>query len=108
MTPRPGRDGSCRSARVLAWPAWLRYARQVPLAFHHLAVQCRDLELCERFYREVLGLPVLGEKPAPELTESLQHAIYQGFVAPFVLFSVLGVVIYRNRSKQPPGEEDRK
>ena len=57
---------------------------------------------------EKLGLPALGDKPAPELTESLQHAIYQGFVAPFVLFSVLGVVIYRNRGKQPPGEEDRK
>lgn len=57
---------------------------------------------------EKLGLPVLGEKPAPELTESLQHAIYQGFVAPFVLFSVLGVVIYRNRSAQPPGEEEKR
>ncbi len=56
---------------------------------------------------EKLGLPALGDKPAPELTESLQHAIYQGFVAPFVLFSVLGVVIYRNRRGQPPGEEDK-
>ena len=54
-----------------------------------------------------LGLPALGDKPAPELTESLQHAIYQGFVAPFVLFSVLGVVIYRNRRGQPPGEEEK-
>ncbi len=33
------------------------------LAFHHLAVQCRDLETCERFYREVLGLPVLRRWP---------------------------------------------
>ncbi len=57
---------------------------------------------------EKLGLPALGDKPAPELTESLQHAIYQGFVAPFVLFSVLGVVIYRNRSAQPPGEEEKR
>jgi catechol 2,3-dioxygenase-like lactoylglutathione lyase family enzyme len=31
----------------------------VPLSFHHLAVQCADLEACERFYREVLGLTVL-------------------------------------------------
>lgn len=36
-----------------------RYLRPVPLAFHHLAVLVRDLEGCERFYREVLGLPVL-------------------------------------------------
>ncbi len=33
------------------------------LAFHHLAVQVRDLERCERFYREVLGLPVLRRWP---------------------------------------------
>jgi catechol 2,3-dioxygenase-like lactoylglutathione lyase family enzyme len=26
---------------------------------HHLAIQCAELERCERFYREVLGLPVL-------------------------------------------------
>lgn len=35
----------------------------MPLAFHHLAIQCRDLERCERFYREVLGLPVLRRWP---------------------------------------------
>jgi catechol 2,3-dioxygenase-like lactoylglutathione lyase family enzyme len=33
------------------------------LAFHHLAIQCRDLEACERFYREVLGLPLLRRWP---------------------------------------------
>lgn len=32
-------------------------------AFHHLAIQCADLEACERFYREVLGLPVLRRWP---------------------------------------------
>lgn len=31
----------------------------MPLAFHHLAIQCADLGRCERFYREVLGLAVL-------------------------------------------------
>lgn len=35
----------------------------MPLTFHHLAVQVRDLEGCERFYREVLGLPVLERWP---------------------------------------------
>lgn len=29
------------------------------LGLHHLAIQCAELEPCERFYREVLGLPVL-------------------------------------------------
>lgn len=33
------------------------------LAYHHLALQCADLERCERFYREVLGLPVLRRWP---------------------------------------------
>ncbi|HET6436658.1 MAG TPA: VOC family protein [Anaeromyxobacter sp.] len=33
------------------------------LAFHHLAIQCADLSRCERFYREVLGLPVLRRWP---------------------------------------------
>jgi catechol 2,3-dioxygenase-like lactoylglutathione lyase family enzyme len=27
--------------------------------FHHLAIQCVELERCERFYRDVLGLPVM-------------------------------------------------
>lgn len=33
---------------------------------HHLAVQCADLEACERFYREVLGLRVLRRWPAED------------------------------------------
>ena len=36
------------------------------LAFHHLAIQCADLERCERFYREVLELPVLRRWPAED------------------------------------------
>jgi catechol 2,3-dioxygenase-like lactoylglutathione lyase family enzyme len=35
----------------------------VTLAFHHLAIQCADLDRCERFYREVLGLEVLRRWP---------------------------------------------
>ncbi len=51
------------------------------LAFHHLAVQCRDLEACERFYREVLGLPVLrrwpveGDPHAPPRDRSVWLAV---------------------------------
>ncbi len=33
------------------------------LGFHHLAIQCADLEACERFYREALGLEVLRRWP---------------------------------------------
>ncbi|WP_242395019.1 VOC family protein [Anaeromyxobacter oryzisoli] len=35
----------------------------MPLAFHHLAIQCADLDRCEHFYREVLGLAVLKRWP---------------------------------------------
>jgi glyoxylase I family protein len=38
----------------------------VPLAFHHVAIQCADLARCERFYREVLGLRVLRRWPREE------------------------------------------
>jgi catechol 2,3-dioxygenase-like lactoylglutathione lyase family enzyme len=37
----------------------------VTLSFHHLAVQCADLDRCERFYREALGLEVLRRWPRP-------------------------------------------
>jgi len=33
---------------------------------HHLAIQVRDLPSVERFYREVLGLPVLRRWPAAD------------------------------------------
>jgi glyoxylase I family protein len=35
----------------------------VTLTFHHVAIQCADLARCERFYRDVLGLPVLRRWP---------------------------------------------
>jgi hypothetical protein len=54
---------------------------------------------------EKLGLPELGDQPVPELSESLQHAVYQGFIAPAVLYGALGLVIYRNR-KRPSEEEE--
>jgi catechol 2,3-dioxygenase-like lactoylglutathione lyase family enzyme len=38
----------------------------VPPALHHLAIQCADLAACERFYVQVLGLPVLRRWPAEE------------------------------------------
>ncbi len=34
--------------------------------FHHLAIQVRDLPLCERFYGETLGLRVLRRWPATD------------------------------------------
>ena len=50
--------------------------------FHHLAVQVRDLEVCERFYREVLGLPLLRRWPdASGGDRSVWLAMEGGFLA---------------------------
>ena len=38
----------------------------MPLALHHVAVQCADLARCERFYRDVLGLSLLRRWPREE------------------------------------------
>ncbi len=45
-----------------------------------------------------LGLPDLGETPAPDMQQTIQHSLYQGFVAPVALFAVFGAVIWRNRN----------
>lgn len=45
-------------------PSRAAYTPRVTLAIHHVAVQCVDLPACERFYREVLGLPVARRWPA--------------------------------------------
>jgi len=36
----------------------------------------------------------------PQVAQTVQHGIYQGFVAPLALYAVLGGVIVRNRKKQ--------
>lgn len=46
-----------------------------------------------------LGLPALGDQAIPYFTENLQHAIYQGFIAPAALYGALAVVMFRNRAR---------
>jgi Fe-S-cluster-containing dehydrogenase component len=53
---------------------------------------------------KTIGLPALGPEPAPELSESIQHGIYQGFVAPVALLGALSFVTWRNRRRS--GEEE--
>jgi hypothetical protein len=38
------------------------------------------------------------------LQQSIQHGIYQGFIAPTALFAVLAGVIWRNRKVAARGE----
>jgi len=51
-----------------------------------------------------VGLPALGAEPAPDLSESIQHGIYQGFVAPVALLGALSFVTWKNRK----GSEEEK
>ncbi|MGC8723952.1 MAG: hydrogenase 2 operon protein HybA [Acidobacteriota bacterium] len=52
-----------------------------------------------------LGLPALGDTPVPELSQEIQHAAYKGFIAPAVLYVVLGTVIWRNKKAEAKGKE---
>ncbi|HET6921529.1 MAG TPA: hydrogenase 2 operon protein HybA [Anaeromyxobacteraceae bacterium] len=54
---------------------------------------------------EKLGLPDLGPEPVPEKAVRLQHGLYQGMIAPAVLYAALGAVVWRNRKKGEQGKE---
>jgi len=53
---------------------------------------------------EKLGLPAYGPEGVPETAYTIQEGLYQGFVAPVVLYAALGAVLWRNRTKGGPGE----
>ena len=48
---------------------------------------------------EKLGLPALTSTSTPTLQRTIQHGVYRGFIAPVVLYGVLGAVMLRNRKK---------
>ncbi|MEZ4397136.1 MAG: hydrogenase 2 operon protein HybA [Candidatus Krumholzibacteriia bacterium] len=49
------------------------------------------------FAFEDLGLPDLGDEPTPALSETIQHSIYKGFIAPAALYAALGVAVWRSK-----------
>jgi Fe-S-cluster-containing dehydrogenase component len=51
-----------------------------------------------------MGLPDLGDEPVPDRPRTIQHGIYQGFIAPAALYAVLAAVIWRNRKHETPTE----
>ena len=57
---------------------------------------------------QALGLPALGTDPVPALSETIQHGIYQGFLAPIALVGALSFVTWRNRrsAEQAPSEHE--
>lgn len=44
-----------------------------------------------------LGLPNYGPESVPATQRTLQHGLYQGFVAPVILYGALAATIFRNR-----------
>jgi len=60
---------------------------------------------------EETSLPRLSDQPAAGLSESIQHGLYKGFIAPVALYGVLAGVMWRNRrvdSKSTPETGDQK
>jgi Fe-S-cluster-containing dehydrogenase component len=55
---------------------------------------------------EDLGLPTLSARSVPDVQHTIQHGIYQGFVAPLALYGLLGAAIFRNRRKQKAEEPE--
>ncbi len=56
-----------------------------------------------------LGLPAYGPESVPSTQRTLQHGLYQGFVAPVILYAALAATVFRNRKGSPPSPdaEDR-
>ncbi len=52
----------------------------------------------------MLDFPVLGEAPAPGVTESIQHGIFAYFIPPIALYALLGGVMWLNKSRNKPEE----
>jgi Fe-S-cluster-containing dehydrogenase component len=46
---------------------------------------------------EKLGLPALEEVSQANATRTIQHGVYQGFVAPIALYAVLAGAVFRNK-----------
>jgi Fe-S-cluster-containing dehydrogenase component len=53
---------------------------------------------------EKLGLPELGPDSVPRTARTVQHGVYQGFIAPAALYVALGTVIWRNRRASGGGK----
>lgn len=48
---------------------------------------------------EKIGLPKLSDKADANFSETIQHTIYKGFIAPVALYSTLFLAAYKNKKK---------
>lgn len=54
-----------------------------------------------------LGVPDVGTEPIPESVRNVQGALYNGFVAPTVLYGVLATVVWRNHRMATEPKESK-
>ena len=55
-----------------------------------------------------LGLPDLDDQALPHLSETIQHGVYKGMIAPAVLYAALGTAVLRNRRRVEKGDSSEK
>jgi len=54
-----------------------------------------------------LGFPNVPDRPLPQLTESIQHTLFNYLWSPIVLFGILGGVMYMNKQKNKESADSR-
>ena len=54
-----------------------------------------------------LGLPDLPDEPLPQMSESIQHTLYKGFLAPAALYAIFTAAQYRNSRKREVEEAEK-
>jgi len=54
---------------------------------------------------EKLGFRFSEDQSVPLVQRTVQHGVYQGFIAPIALYAVLGAVVFRNRKKAVDEEQ---
>ncbi|HEY6907232.1 MAG TPA: 4Fe-4S dicluster domain-containing protein [Ignavibacteriaceae bacterium] len=54
-----------------------------------------------------LDFPKLGEKPAPGVSESIQHGIFAYFVPPVSLYALLGGIMWITKRRKEAEEEEK-
>ncbi len=54
-----------------------------------------------------LGFPKLGDKPAPGVSESIQHGIFAYFVPPVSLYALLGGIMWISKRRKELDQEEK-
>jgi len=55
---------------------------------------------------EELGMLSLGDKPVPQLTETIQHSIFKFGIPPLMLYALLGVTMRAFREREDPSPQE--